>query len=208
MPVFTIQGPNGEEYDIEAPEGASKEAAFEFFKREHSAGRVKPKQSKLLDNPITGIGETALGMLSGGLAQPLAGLAGIASGMDAGVVRDVQDALTYKPRGATGKRYTENTGEILSKPIEWAGKGAYSLTGSEAARSIAEAGTEFGLNFLPLPILGKGAKKLSKAKVDVPPIKDIKSVAADIDAAKNPSPAPQVVPDVKLSGLPNGLGKL
>ena len=194
MPVYTIQGPQGEEYDIEAPEGASKEAAFEFFKREHSAGRVKPKQSKLLDNPITGIGETALGMLSGGLAQPLAGLAGIASGMDVGVVRDVQEALTYKPRGATGKRYTENTGEILSKPIEWAGKGAYSLTGSEAARSISEAGTEFGLNFLPLPILGKGAKKLSKAKVDVPPIKDIKSVAADIDAAKNPPPAP--TPDV------------
>ncbi len=45
MPVFTIQGPQGEEYEIEAPEGATKEQAFEFFKREHSAGRVKPKQA-------------------------------------------------------------------------------------------------------------------------------------------------------------------
>jgi len=43
MPTYTIASPTGEEYEIEAPQGASQQQAFEFFKREHSAGRVKPK---------------------------------------------------------------------------------------------------------------------------------------------------------------------
>ena len=83
MPVFTIDAPNGDTYEIEAPAGATKDQAFEFFKREHSAGRVQPKpkkQSALLDNPVTGAGETALTMLTGALSQPLSGLAGLAAG--------------------------------------------------------------------------------------------------------------------------------
>ncbi len=43
MPSYTVVGPKGEEYEVNAPEGATKEQAFEFFKREYSAGRVKPK---------------------------------------------------------------------------------------------------------------------------------------------------------------------
>ena len=142
MPVFKIDAPNGDVYEVEAPEGATKEQAFEFFKREHSAGRLAPKekkQSSLLDNPVTGAVETGLSMITGGLAQPIAGLAGIASGGSGDVVRDVQDALTYQPKGTTGKKYAENVGKVFSAPIEWAGKKAYDLTGSEAARSVAEA---------------------------------------------------------------------
>ena len=179
MPVFTIDAPNGDTYEIEAPAGATKDQAFEFFKREHSAGRVQPKPKKqisLLENPITGVGETALTMLTGALSQPLSGLAGLATG-SADTVRNVQEALTYHPHGDTGKRYTENVGKVFNYPIEKAGELAYNTTGSEAARSIAEAGTEIGLNFLPLGAAAKGGKKLlSRKPIEVPPVRDISAV--------------------------------
>lgn len=169
---------------------------------------VKPKTS-LLENPVTGVAETALSFITGGLAQPIAGLAGLAAGGSADTVDEVMSALTYKPRGETGKKYAEKTGEILSLPIEYAGKGAYALTGSEAARSIAEAGTEIGMNFLPLGAGKKGLKR--KPKVDVP-ARDLNAVAADLEPPKAPiipeqlelplETAPQSIREMQTKGSP------
>lgn len=48
-------------------------------------------------------GEPALGLLSGALAEPLAGWAGLLSGGDAGKVEATRRALTYQPRTTEGK---------------------------------------------------------------------------------------------------------
>ena len=172
---------------------------------------VKPKTS-LLENPVTGAAETALSFITGGLAQPIAGLAGLAAGGSGDTVDEVMEALTYKPRGETGKKYAEKTGEVLSLPIEYAGRGAYNLTGSEAARSIAEVGTEFGMNFLPLGAAKKGLKRKPKADV---PTKDLNAVAADLEPPKPitevPMPeqlelpletAPQSIREMQTKGSP------
>lgn len=181
MPVFSIKSPEGVEYEINAPEGATQEQAFNFFKQEHSAGRLKPVETKkapdreysLKNNPVTGALETALGMATGGVAQPLAGLYGIAKGAFGGAnagadaVRKAQEAMTYSPRSREGKEYSEAVGNVLQKPIDYAGELGGKVGGLEG-EALARAATEIGMNFLPVGAIAKGAKGLIKGKVKIP----------------------------------------
>lgn len=88
-----------------------------------------------------GVGETALSMASGGLAMPVAGLAGLAT-MDADTVGKVQEALTYSPRSTKGKEYTEATGKFLEEKV----RQPMIKSGSDLSGLIPGLGPQLGEN--------------------------------------------------------------
>jgi len=126
-----------------------------------------------------GVGESALSMITGGIAQPIAGLAGIMKGGSADAVREVQEALTYEPRTGAGKRYNENVGKVFQAPIDFAGDIGDKL-GGNAGESIARGATEAALNFLPLGAAVKGAKGMLRPKEAVRPPVDISALKPDV----------------------------
>ncbi len=164
------------------PDGLSNEDAIGKIKKHLG---VAPKNQ--FDAPAAGVGEAALSMVTGGLAQIPAGLAGLGSAVFNGAekggqtTRDVMEAMTYAPRTETGKRYTENVGEVLSKPIDWAGDAGEFLQGEEG-RLAGRVATEAAMNFLPLGAVAKGIKGLRKATPEGIP-------AAERVAALQPEPA-------------------
>ncbi len=111
------------------------------------------EKEKTLPETLGGIGETALTMATGAVAEPLAGLAGLASlpfkGSDAGgVVDTVRNALTYQPKTEAGQEYLQNVANApvikqIGEGMQFASKGlgdvAYDVTGSPAAAAIASA---------------------------------------------------------------------
>ena len=70
--------------------------------------------------------EPALTMLSGALAEPVSGLAGIAgsllpgeSGQGADWVEGVQEAMTYEPRTEEGQQGLQDLGETMQEGMGW-----------------------------------------------------------------------------------------
>jgi hypothetical protein len=111
---------------------------------------VKPDRS--FGEKVGGAFDAAATMATGALAQPVAGLAGLArtaiSGPEAGArrVEDLQSMLTYKP-GKVGQEYLQNIaeapvikqiGEVATKGADYAGRKTYDITGSPLAASVAQ----------------------------------------------------------------------
>lgn len=129
------------------------------------------EKEKTLPETLGGIGETALTMATGAVAEPLAGLAGLASlpfkGSEAGgVVDTVRNALTYQPKTEAGQEYAQAIAEApilsdISEAIQSGqkrlGESAYAATGSPAAAAVAET--------IPT-LLTMGAGKLASKTVD------------------------------------------
>jgi hypothetical protein len=75
----------------------------------------KPRSKSVM----AGVGETALTMATGAIAEPLAGLYGLATtpfqGAESGAanVEAARRAMTYAPRTETGQRYMQNIGEFV-----------------------------------------------------------------------------------------------
>ena len=132
--------------------------------------------------PQAGFGEQALGvaenigsLVSGALAEPLAGLAGIAQainpfadeGAGARAVKATKEALTFKPLSEEGKLQQKAIGEtlapvgrVLSSAERFLGNSTLELTGSPALASIAHT-----LPSAALEIIGiKGSKLLTAVK--------------------------------------------
>lgn len=113
--------------------------------------------------------ETAATIGTGMIAEPAAGIAGLATsiipgtaeGSGAGVIEGVKEALTYQPRTETGKEMLGQVGELaemipeIAKP---AGELAFDITGSP---EIA-AGTEALVTVLP-ELIGLGALRKIKS---------------------------------------------
>jgi hypothetical protein len=183
--VMDVKLPNGT-IIRGVPEGTSKEdvmkkaiasglAKPEDFGMQPQASEqpqqaVQPQERSFLDK-AAGIGETALTMATGAIAEPLAGLAGLASapfvGADAGsVVENVRSAATYQPRTQAGNEYLKNVAEapILSDIAQAMqsgqqklGSAAYEATGSPALAAAAET--------IPT-LLTMGAGKLASKAVE------------------------------------------
>lgn len=114
----------------------------------------------LLNNPLTAIGEVGLNLGTMAVAQPVAGLAGLATeagrlvGLTdrtgADVVHAVGDALTYTPRGEMGQQGAEIVAwpfQKLAEGAQWAGGKTLEATGSPMA---ATAVNTFIEGVLPL----------------------------------------------------------
>lgn len=157
----------------------------DFYSKIGYSTKPKEKSFHPLDNPVAGAGETALSMLTGAFAMPVAGLTGLVNGGDADKVRSTQEALTYAPRGEQGKKYTENISDLFALPVKYAGKGADALGLGDLGYSLATAGTEAAMNFLPVGAAAKGAKGLLKGKGKATPTpRNVTAVEADMAPAK------------------------
>lgn len=170
---------------------------------------LKSKQTQQAAPQETSIGEQALGGLenvaalaSGIVAEPLAGIAGIAQslnpfadeGAGAQAVEATREALTFRPRTETGQAQQQAIGETLAPVGEaltsaekFLGENTLELTGSPALAAIAHT-----LPSAALELLGvKGARSATaiKAPSDSLIKKTLIESAPDIDKIKNASRA-------------------
>lgn len=137
--------------------------------------RAKPKRT--FGEQVGGAFDAAATVATGAIAQPIAGLAGLAAtarlGPEAGAqrVEQIQQGLTYQP-GEVGQEYLQNIGELpVIKQIgetaagasEYAGRKTMDITGSPALAGIAaglpEAGGAALGAFVPGGIAARQATK-------------------------------------------------
>lgn len=125
-----------------------------------------------------GAGETALMMASGMVAEPVAGLVGLATAPFQGIDQSVRNIgatrnlLTIEPKTATGKQYVQNLAQSLApiaEPI------------SEASKALGEAGYQAGG-----PILGAAGETAIPAALELAGLGGIRSIRR---AANAPIPS-------------------
>lgn len=112
-----------------------------------------------------GLGESVLSSVTGAIAQPISGIAGLAAapqgfiegreGAGAETQRQVQEALTFQPRTERGRANIEAdilrpVGETIQEFQEDVGEGALELTGSPFLASIATALPQATLSLFPV----------------------------------------------------------
>ncbi len=135
---------------------------------------AEPEPSML--DKVTGAGEAALSLVSGAVAEPAAGLAGLYSAATegaeagAGTVDSVREMLTYAPESTTGKSYIENVGGVLEPVIdafetaeETLGEATLDATGSPLLATVAHTAPTAALEMLGLGILKKSSKASENA---------------------------------------------
>lgn len=128
-------------------------AGRDLFAQESTAGRnlfagnqaqlpaeptPPPQEEPGFIDKAVGVGEAALSIGSSMVAEPVAGLAGIAQGLNpyaeegagAKAIDSVRKAWTFQPRGDEGKEYIQDIGETLN-PIDKAMKSAEEYLGDE-----------------------------------------------------------------------------
>ena len=122
---------------------------------------------------IGGVVENLGALVSGIVAEPVAGIAGIAAGLNpfaeegasARTVKTVREALTTKPKSEAGLSQQRGLGETLAPVAEaikgteqFLGEGALELTGSPAIAAAAATLPTAALELLGL----KGSKRFTK----------------------------------------------
>lgn len=138
MPRYTFTSPEGKTYDIDGPEGSTKEQAFQILQGQLAApkksdvpalapmeGRkAPPEPSRGIGEKIVGGAETALSTLTG-IPATVAGQAyGIGRnlfGQDFGTQKGIQEAeraaqevagkLTYQPKTEAGREMAQTLGQ-------------------------------------------------------------------------------------------------
>ncbi len=182
MPKFTFTSPEGKTYDVEGPEGSTKEQAFGILQKQ--IGKPKgPTEQDVADVSMTPIekgGEAAASLLSGAVAAPVAGLAGIAGsvlpgepGQGARAVRAVENAMTMQPRSTMGKNLAGAAAYPFEK-LHQGGEAAGRKAQDAGAPPIVSTALQTGIEALPLAF-GAGAGR-------VKPI-TTKPVAPEVTAA-------------------------
>ncbi len=170
----------------------------------------KDPSTSVTDDVIGGI-ETAATIVSGAIAEPIAGLAGIAQslnpftddGAGAKAVEDVRETLTYEG-GEASKKQLKSIGETL-EPVSTAittaerflGDETLELTGSPALASIAHT-----LPTAALELIGiKGARRAAAIKTPSQKLinKTLIEAAPDTNKIKNASRA--IFKDLDDSGV-------
>jgi len=165
----TIVEVNGEE--LEFPDSMSDEEIKAVLDEQFSTGQpeLTAQGGGPLGEVLGGL-ETAGTIVSSAIAEPIAGLAGLSSGIidkatgkpfqGGDVVEMVRDALTYDPRTPEGERNIQRIGQFL-EPVAEAMEAAEETTGEVGF----EAGGPFvgalasALPALGLELLGYGAPK-------------------------------------------------
>ena len=163
----------------------------------------QPAQETTIGEDIAGGLETAANISSGIIAEPLAGLAGIAQslnpfaedGAGAEAVADVKEALTYKPRGDASKSQLKvigdtlaPVGEALSDAERFLGDNALRVTGSPALAAIAHTLPSAALELIGVKgargataIKSPSSKLIKKTLIEAAPdIKNIKDASRAI----------------------------
>jgi hypothetical protein len=189
MPTYEITDPDGKTYEVTGP--GTKEEALAHIQAQYKTKQPAPPAEKPLGiatTPQQAATDAALPLLSGAIATPLAGLAGLAQGAKnlfsegmpaADRVRQVQEGLTYQPQTMQGQAGTDAVSYLPTKYAEGAdliGANVADASGSPAVGAAVNT----GIQALPA-ILAKGGKApaagaLERAKVKAADLKNINSV--------------------------------
>jgi hypothetical protein len=144
----------------------------------------------ILEN-ITGFAEPALTIASSVVAEPVAGIAGIAQslnpfaeeGAGARAVEDTRAALTIQPKGQLGQERLESFGEAVAPVVDFLdsntkalGDSVFNATGSPA---LASAATTAPTLILELMGLGLGRKIASLSKSVNPSKRAVKNLLTE-----------------------------
>jgi hypothetical protein len=163
----------------------------------------KTQKETTIGEDIVGGLETAANIGSGIIAEPIAGLAGLAQSLNpfaeeaagAEAVADVKEALTYKPRSDTSKDQLkaigatlEPVGEALSDTEKFLGDNALRITGSPALAALAHTLPSAALELIGVKgargataIKAPSAKLIKKTLIEAAPdIKNIKNASRAI----------------------------
>lgn len=163
MAKYRITSPEGQTYEVTAPDDASHDQVMSYAKDNFGKlpkAKADPIETAINKSPTAGVLDAAAAMGSGALAGPVSGLAGIAGtllpgpeGQGAKWTHNVQDALSYEPRTPIGKGITNAASYPfvkLSELGDFAGAKTADATGSPGAG----AGVNMALQGLPL-VLGR-----------------------------------------------------
>lgn len=158
MATYRFKSPDGKEYDVTAPEGATEEEAFSMLQSQLQA----QPQSKPFLNPA-GEGIAALG--TGAVMAPLAGLAGIAgavlpgpTGQGARIAEEVA-GLSYSPRSEEAKQAMELIGivpQAIASGTEKLGGAVTDITGSPMLGTATKTAPDAIAMLLGKRLLTKG----------------------------------------------------
>ena len=163
------------------------------------------EDSSLLDKGLA-IAEPALTVASSAIAEPVAGMAGIAQGINpfadegasAEAVEGTREFLTYDPKTGAGQAGLETFGEVMepvgeaiSSTEQYFGDTAFDLTGSPEVAALAKSIPTAAMEFIGLKgggAIGKSSKKVApstreikRAVIDsAPDINQLKDVSRGI----------------------------
>jgi len=215
MPVFLVTDPQtGQKVKLTGDSAPTEQELNDIFAGLPQAqAQVKPQQDPSLGQQALGVAENIGALVSGAVAEPIAGLAGIAQsinpfadeGAGAQAVEATREALTFKPRTETGQVQQQTigqtlapVGEALSSAEKFLGDNALELTGSPALAAIAHS-----LPTAALELIGvKGSKRLTGAAKE-PTKRAIKKAvvesAPEVEQIKNASRA--VYKEIDDSGV-------
>jgi len=151
----------------------TEQEEFEFRHRlesEQGGRAVKADSAMPFGDYAKGQLDAAGHFLSGMVAAPAAGIAGLAStvipGVDSSdVVKAVQDKLTYEPKTKSGQEITQMVETPFRKLGEWsdaAGGVVTDKTGSPALGAVVNTGVQM----LPSIVFGKGAGMLRNSAAE------------------------------------------
>lgn len=174
MPTYQVTDPaSGRRVELTGDTPPTDEDLDEIFKSLPPA-ESKPQDKTFLQKAgqvgkdlVTGaVGRDIAGaVVTGAIAQPVAGLAGLASAPFVGlehagqITRDTQEALTMKPQSETGKKILNAVGTVAGLPGKFGGYVGEKIGGPDAGRTIGE-----NLPDAVLAIIGfKGPKSLKQA---------------------------------------------
>lgn len=201
MPVARFEMPDGRVARFEVADGTTPEQAQALIESQ-IAQMTQPEQPQAQPqqpepsfyDKMRGAAEVAGTMASGIIAEPVAGIAGVAQtlnpfadeGAGGRAVQGTREAMTYQPQTPTGQQYLQNVGETIA-PVanaisgaeNWLGDTTYNATGSPLLAAAAKTAPTAAMELLGLAA-GKGVSKA--ARIAEAPIDDAaKSV---LDAAK------------------------
>lgn len=179
---------------LEFPDGTDPAVVQATVKRMMSSGESPTSGRNLLGAAL----EPGAAMLTGSLATPLAGLAGLGTTLTnavglsdkdpASTVSDIQKALTYQPRtegGQTGMIPFSTAAEYLGKASRFAGEKVQDFTGNPALAATVDTTIQalpgaLGVRPGGLPAIAKGSGDLSRwlmVKALRPSVDELKSGA-------------------------------
>lgn len=161
---------------------------------------IDEPESESFGDQALGVLENVGALASGAIAEPLAGIAGVAQsinpfadeGAGAEAVAATREALTYKPRTETGQAQQQSigetlapVGEALSTAESFLGDEALELTGSPALAAIAHTLPSAALELIGI----KGARRATAIKSPTQKLikKTLIEAAPDVDKIKNAS---------------------
>ena len=173
MPTFVVTAPDGKEYDVDAPHGATQEQALAYFQQ-----NWKPQQTpeKTVSGFLKNVGESGANLVKGiygAVTSPLETAKGVID-IGAGALQNVlpesvvqaigEDKASREKASQVGKFYKERYGSL-----EGVGNALYTDPFGVAA-DVASVATGGGAALAKVPGLVKAGQVVSKVGSAVDPL--------------------------------------